>query len=377
MEKGPEPEPVGLLRKLVSIDSVFPNERAIGIELEAHLKRAGFSVQRQEISPGRFNILAERGTEGKPALLYGHMDTVPAAGRWQRDPLSPHEDGDKLYGLGAWDMKAGVAAILKAVEGGGKRKVKVVFGVDEENASAGAQAVARGGFLDDVEGVVVTEGPLGPGAPGVLRGPMTIGLGRRGRAVYEIQVEGEPVHGANGTGTNALVVAAGIAEFLTAQKMRGHALLPPASQFVRSMHSDSAGLTVPDKAVLELDRHLVPPETFESVLAELRDALRQFEKGGARVSVALKKRETPYLAPYVTDASGAFVKRVRGVVERKHGNAHSAYGLSVADENVFASKGLPVVTIGPDGGNEHNPGEWVSKKSYLELIEVLKGIIGD
>jgi succinyl-diaminopimelate desuccinylase len=367
---------IALLSKLVSIGSVFPREREIGEFLEECLKNAGFSVQRQEISPGRFNVLAERGTRGRPVLFYGHMDTVPAEGEWKRSPCAPHEEGDRLYGLGAWDMKAGVAAIAKAAEETkGGRRIKIAFGVDEENVSAGAQAIARSGFLDDAEAVVVTEGPL-ENAPGATRcGPNIVGLGRRGRAVYRIEVTGEPAHGATGEGASALVAAAEIVKFLTAQKLRKHETLPAASQFVRSLHSDSAALTVPDKAVLELDRHLVPPETFGSVLGELQGELKRFEKGNVKINVSLMPRETPYLAPYLTDRSDAFVKRVCDIVAARFGKAEFGYGLSVADENVFATKRLPVVTLGPVGGSEHNPGEWVSKKSYLELIEVLKALM--
>ena len=37
--------------------------------------------------------------------------------------------------------------------------------------------------------------------------------------------------------------------------------------------------------------------------------------------------------------------------------------------------GLPVVTVGPVGGNQHSANEWIEKKSYLELIEVLRKIV--
>ena len=77
-----------LLARLVSLNSVFPHEKAIGEVLERELRQRGFRVRRQlfSSSPERFNLLAEKGT-GPALLLYGHMDTVPAYGTWGQDPF--------------------------------------------------------------------------------------------------------------------------------------------------------------------------------------------------------------------------------------------------------------------------------------------------
>lgn len=47
---------------------------------------------------------------GRTLLLCGHLDTVGVEG--MRDPHTPRVEGDRLYGRGAYDMKAGVAAAL-------------------------------------------------------------------------------------------------------------------------------------------------------------------------------------------------------------------------------------------------------------------------
>ncbi|MFA6328945.1 MAG: M20/M25/M40 family metallo-hydrolase, partial [Candidatus Micrarchaeia archaeon] len=142
-------EQMALLRKLVSINSVFGSEGEMGEFLEAQLARQGFSVRRVEIAPGRFNVVGERGSRGKPILLYGHMDTVPPYGEWEGgDPFRLREEEDKLSGLGVFDMKAGVAAMLCACGERTDRRLRVVFGVDEENDSEGAHAVAASGLFD-------------------------------------------------------------------------------------------------------------------------------------------------------------------------------------------------------------------------------------
>ncbi len=364
-------EAVDLLQKLVSINSIYPNEKELAEFLENYLKNLGFSVQRQYVSKDRFNLLAERGT-GDPLGFYCHMDTVPVYGKWKNTPFELTSEEDELHGLGAWDMKAGIAAVLKAVETPTKRKIKIAFGVDEENISEGIQEIMKSNFFKDVEGVIV---PEAGNSSGEHLGPRMITLGRRGRTVYLIEIFGKSAHGATSLGVNAALVASEIVQFLENQELREHELLPKASQFIRKIHSEVEGMSVPDYAFIELDRHLVPPETVEGICEELTKQLEQFERTGAKIKVSEKERKTHYMAPYITDRNSAFVKRIETVIREKYGDVHYNYGLSVADENAIAEKGIPVVTIGPKGADDHNSNEWVSKKSYLELIELFEKII--
>ncbi len=363
---------VELLRKLVSINSIFPNEGELGEFLEGYLKDIGFRVERQYISEGRFNLLAERGSEGTAILLYGHMDTVPEYGGWKNNPFEIIENGDRLQGLGTWDMKSGIAAILKAIEEPSNRRIKIVFGVDEENISEGAHNIIKSEFVKGVEGIIVTE--AGDSEMGAL-GPKMITLGRRGRAVYEININGESAHGATNKGKSAILVASKIVQFLESQELIDHQFLPRASQFVRSINAKMEGLSIPDKATLELDRHLVPPQTIHSVFQELDKQMDGFREENVRIEVKVKERKTPYLEPYITERNEDFVKKIVSIIENKYGEVIYNYGLSVADENVFSTLGIPVITMGPKGDEGHNANEWVSKKSYLEVIEILKKII--
>jgi succinyl-diaminopimelate desuccinylase len=373
---------ITLLKELVSINSIFPNEGQIAEFIEMILIENGFNVARQEVEPGRFNVVAERGTRGKPILFYAHMDTVPAYGQWESDPFKLTERDGRLYGLGVFDTKGGLAAILKASEIEADRRLKLAFTVDEENISAGAHALVRTNFLNDVEGAIVAE--VADNSDESL-GPRKIILGRRGRVVYEFSVPGKSAHGAHiNDGINAITEASKLA--LALERMNNtlatHELLPRASQFVRRLTGESSSLSFPEKATLELDRHLVIPETQESVLAELKKFIDSLyasgefkEIDGRRISVKIKERKTPYLMPYVIDKEDQFVQQFVRVIKEKIGEPIYSYGYSVADENIIATKGIPIVSVGPVGGNEHAANEWISKASYLALIDVLKTFI--
>ena len=108
-----------LLAELVSIDSVNPRlvpggagEAEIARFVGHWLEQRGLEVNVADVEPGRPNVIARaRGRAGgRTLLLYAHMDVVGVDG--MADPFRPRVDGDRLYGRGAYDMKAGLAAIM-------------------------------------------------------------------------------------------------------------------------------------------------------------------------------------------------------------------------------------------------------------------------
>src|SRR6184192_2907971 len=112
-------EIINLLQQLVSINSINPDlvadgpgEGEIAGFLVNWLSKAGLEVEIDEPKPGRPNIIGiVRGTGGgRSLLLNAHMDTVGVTG--MERPHEPVIEGHRLYGRGAYDMKAGLAAIL-------------------------------------------------------------------------------------------------------------------------------------------------------------------------------------------------------------------------------------------------------------------------
>src|SRR3954449_9343935 len=102
-----------LLSSLVAIDSVNPSlvpggagEAHIARFIETWARQAGLHAQRLEETPGRPSVLVRaRGTGGgRTLLLCGHIDTVGVEGI--SDPHRPRIEGDRVYGRGAYDMKA-------------------------------------------------------------------------------------------------------------------------------------------------------------------------------------------------------------------------------------------------------------------------------
>ena len=141
-----------ILRDLVSINTVNPpgNEKAAAMYFKELLEPAGFSCTVQDLGDGRANFVAELGRGGGPELIFnGHLDVVPAAGRWETNPFELAGMGDKVYGRGVCDMKGGLAAMCRAAlsvaeEGGPERgMLKLLFVADEEDANRGVLAYLR------------------------------------------------------------------------------------------------------------------------------------------------------------------------------------------------------------------------------------------
>ncbi len=366
-----------ILKKLVGIDSVFGNERRIGEYLESKLRSLGFSTMRRYFAAGRFNILAERGSGTRSVLFYGHMDTVAVHGDWKGSPFGLLREGDRLYGLGACDMKGGVAALLKSLEVKSDRKVKVLFCGDEENISAGAwNAVGKDrSWLKDADIMVSCE-------PGDSRhqtgGANVIAVGRRGRVVIEADVIGRSAHGANPQrGINAIDEAAKIATAVKSFRLRNHRNFGRENIFVRHLSGKSeSALDLPDAAHIEFDIQLVPPSTTEDARRRVEEMVSRLHKKGrlnpaTRVSVRVKSRITPYIEPYMDDLNNTKIKGVLNIIRDNIKEPVLNYGSSVADDNILAnSLKKPIVTIGPTGGNEHAQNEWVSLKSLKELVKV-------
>ena len=198
-------EIVDFASRLVRIATVNPPgdeyetcANLIGDQLRAH----GADVQllpaigRFEHTPEhpRINVVGRFDGRGPAVHLNGHFDVVPAGQGWTRDPFGGHVVDGRLYGRGACDMKAGLAAAVFAAEA--IRRVGVAHAapieisgtVDEESGGfAGVAWLAENRWLsrERTRAVIIPE-PFG-----VDR----VCVGHRGVYWFEVVAEGRTAHG--------------------------------------------------------------------------------------------------------------------------------------------------------------------------------------
>ena len=170
-----------LTRQLIDIPSLTGEEGAVGSFLVTWLEDLGYRVERQQIAPERFNVLATTGEP--PRIVFStHIDTVP--------PFIPsREDGEYIYGRGSCDAKGIIAAQIFAAErlrAAGMNTLGLLFTVDEELGSEGAQAANNHPLARECEFLIngePTDNLLAVGTKGSVRLTITT-TGRAAHSAY-------------------------------------------------------------------------------------------------------------------------------------------------------------------------------------------------
>ncbi|MGI8894295.1 MAG: succinyl-diaminopimelate desuccinylase [Casimicrobiaceae bacterium] len=109
---------LALTRELIALRSLTPDDAGCQSRIIERLAPLGFACETL-VSNGVTNLWARRGTQRPLVCFAGHTDVVPTGpcSAWQSDPFTPTEREGYLYGRGAADMKASLAAFVTAIEG--------------------------------------------------------------------------------------------------------------------------------------------------------------------------------------------------------------------------------------------------------------------
>ena len=406
---------VELTKKLVAINSVNPfrtvqgpvatvgigNEAQINEYLEQVLQQKGFHTQRQVVEqarqldvdghtidiPARWNLLAEKGQGNCSILFFGHTDTVDVKPGWQSDPFVATEknvDGQlRLYGLGANDMKSGIAAVVAGIPDELPKgvKVKIALLADEEYWSFGGAALVESSFISDVKFALSPE----IGEASDAAGFQQVGLGRLGRDEFVFRIVGRACHGADAfvdkDSVNAVHESIKLQHLLLdycqkAKKEFSHQGVSAINSAYINLHEGGRGmLSVPDTAEFILDRSFIPGEDPTEELEKLRKIVadaqsRSLIDARATITVERRKRPTPSCKPFFFPKSTAAISKLEEVIKAQGVSCEYFIGRSVADENRVAEKDIPTVVLGPLGHGSHTCAEWVAVES-IELLEKL------
>ena len=254
------------------IDPDAPPEAAMADYFEKRLLDFGLEVDSKVIADGRRNVWGRlRGTGGGPTImLAGHMDTVGVEGYDQ--PFVPKIEDGRIYGRGACDMKAGLAAYLEMLriltEAGEPLKGDLIVAgvVDEEHAMIGSYDFGLNG--PEVDFAIVAE-------PSEL----AICPAHKGQVCRSIRCKGVSVHSSMPEhGVNAIAhmtqVLNGLMELSddlsrrAPDPMCGHPTLS-----VGVIKGGTNVSSVPDWCEIEVDRRTIPGENLELVTAEYQAIL--------------------------------------------------------------------------------------------------------
>jgi len=139
-----------ILFDLIKIESTQGKEIFIADYIENLFKDKGYKIIKQDITKNSSNILIFK---GNPKLFFfGHLDTVGAGNleQWKiTGPWNPLELNNKIYGLGAIDMKAGISAVIAAVLEANPENIGICFTCDEEYSFLGVNKLVATNLLKD------------------------------------------------------------------------------------------------------------------------------------------------------------------------------------------------------------------------------------
>ncbi|CAB1074386.1 N-acetylornithine deacetylase (EC [Olavius algarvensis Delta 1 endosymbiont] len=372
-----EKQIVSLLSRLVGINSINPTlskgpgERELAEFVLSYLRKAGIAAEIQAIAPGRANVVGViKGSRRQDALLLNsHLDTVGVKGMAQ--PFTLRQDGDKLYGRGAYDMKGSAAVMLLLADYFKNQPppldILFTFVADEEDLSAGMEHLLDNwlqGLSTQPSGAIFLE-PT----------EEEIGVSHKGFNWYELEVFGQAAHGSRPEqGIDAILPLRSALDELSRiqdellerepDPLLGHGIL-----HCSTVEGGTELSVIPSRSRLRWERRTLPGESQPELNRELdrmAEAARN-HPGGHTVEV----RELFVRLPHRVPDDAEILERLQ-----KASPQSNKVGLSFwADSALGVQACIPSVLFGPTGHGAHAVDEWVSLKSLIRVYEVLKSLI--
>ena len=361
---------LALTEKLISLDSVTPEDKGCQQTLIALLEPLGFICE--TIVSGEVTNLWARKGQSQPLVVFaGHTDVVPTGPeeQWKSAPFSPtHRDG-KLYGRGAADMKTSIAAFVVATEEflraqpEHKGSIGFLITSDEEGPATDGTVVvceklkARGEQLDFcIVGEPTSAEELGDTIKNGRRGTMSgklIVKGVQGHIAYP-QLARNPIH----------LAAPALAELVAEVWDQGNEYYLPTSWQMSNIHAGTgASNVIPGEAVIDFN--------FRFCTASTTEQLQQ------RVHAILDKHQLQYELKWTIGGqafltpAGQLSQALSSAILAETGIKTSLSTTGGTSDGRFIAKICPqVIEFGPPNASIHKIDEHIE----VRHIEPLKNI---
>ena len=270
----------GFMKRLVMAKSYSAQEREVVSVIEEEMVKVGFD---EVIVDGMGNILGRIGNGSTVIAMDAHIDTVEVGNpkSWSVDPFEGIIKDGVIYGRGASDQKAGMAAMVYGA------KVMKELGLLGDFTLYVTGTVME----EDCDGLcwqyIVKEDKIVPDYV-VITEPTNLNIyrGHRGRTEIQLRTTGRSCHAsAPERGVNAVYKMSRIITEIERlnENLRDDAFLGKGTVAVTQIFFKSPSQNaVPDECTIQLDRRLTAGETQETVIAELQEAI---EKAGEEAEI--------------------------------------------------------------------------------------------
>lgn len=349
---------VQLLAKMLEIYSPSGKEEEISRFLAEEMAKIGFRVKRDSVG----NVVGEIG-RGKPTiLLCGHMDTV--AGH-----IPVQNRGSKLYGRGAVDAKASLAAMIAAASAliaeGNSAEIIVAGVIDEEGKSLGVKNLLKEELTADyaIFGEPSGVEKITIGYKGVLRLKITCKT-RTGHSAANMLYE------------NAVEKAYDI--WREVHKIHFPSEKPESPFYsltsaITKIEGGKGDSTIPSKCQIHIDMRIPPQLATVQVFEEVCKLIEQYQKANPKISIKTQIKDS--VEPFEANSNSPLVQALyRSIREVRRKTATLTRKTGTGDMNIFGrAVKIPVVTYGPgDPALSHTENEYIEIQEFLDGIEVYK-----
>ena len=355
-----------------SLDPRFDQSNRPVVETLAEwLESLGFTVELQSVvdKPEKLNLIACAG-QGEGGLVFsGHTDTVPyTESAWDQDPFKLIEIDNRLYGLGATDMKCFFPIALEVLKDIDLKKLQYplyfIATCDEESAMTGAKALVNSKRTLGRYALI--------GEPTGLK-PINK---HKGIVMESIKLIGKAGHSSDpALGINALEEMTKVINHLIAwrtdlQEKNSDTTFKvpvPTLNFGSIQGGDNPNRICAD-CEIAIDIRLLPNMDLEKIRAEVRQTVMQAVDGSGIIVEFDSIFEESGLQ---TDIDSEIVK----VSERLAGEPTGS--VAFGTEGPFLNSiGIDTVILGPgDIEQAHQANEYLSMDRIAPMQHILKGMI--
>ena len=270
-----------LLKELIAIPSVSREEKDAADKLAEYLNRWNLPFGREG---NNLWVGCQDWDNNRPTvMLNAHIDTVKPVASWTRDPFTPTQEGDLLYGLGANDCGGGLVALLQTyrIMLHRQRNYNILWVASAEEEADGFSRVLP--LLPKVDVAIVGE-PTG----------MQPAIAEKGLMVIDGYAYGKSGHAARNEGVNAIYEALDDLIWLRDYKFRKESpLLGPTKMTVTVVESGTQHNVVPDTLHFVID--IRTNEFYQN------EFLFEFLKKKMKIRRCLERGMQPFGSPTLSD----------------------------------------------------------------------------
>ena len=355
-------------REMVNMESGSQDKAgidAVAARFQQVLSGAGASVRIVEMEKAGNMLVGELGAERAipPVLFMGHMDTVFSKGTVEKRPFTI-KDG-KAYGPGVLDMKGGIVAAIYAIKalnaaGYERRPLKMILAGDEEVAHVNSNAADI--FMSEAKGAVAAFNC----ETGFVDDAIVVG--RKGTAVFELEVKGVAVHAGNEPENGRSAILEIAHKVIDIQNLTNW---DTGTTFnVGVIQGGTVPNAVPGYAKIVVDIRYLDPESLPDIRRQIEEVAAKTYVQGTSTTVV----QVPGIAPMKTTDG---VRELFAIVKKTYeeNGWGEPYGKLVgggSDSAYSVIAGVPTVcAMGVKGGRNHSPEEFAIVDSLFERAKLL------